>query len=234
MSYLARTLAVALMVGLMSALPASAQLLGPTAYVQASNSPFAAFSFTNYNHLETFEDLLLNTPGVSASAGSPIGPGGNTDSVDADDGVVDGSGTNGRSFFAGDGSTGITFTFNAATLGALPTHAGIVWTDGLGTITFEAFDALGVSAGVVTASHADGSFFGGTAEDRFYGYINTGGISRINIRNSIGGIEVDHLQYARGVAAVVPEAGTLALLGFALVPVGIGLVRSHTGAVRRK
>ena len=34
-----------------------------------------------------------------------------------------------------------------------------------------------------------------TAEDRFYGATNSGGISRIYISNSIGGIEVEHLQY---------------------------------------
>ena len=55
--------------------------------------------------------------------------------MDADDGVIDGSGLNGHSLFSGSGATGITFTFNQSTLGAFPTKAGIVWTDGGGTTT---------------------------------------------------------------------------------------------------
>ncbi|MCK6485084.1 MAG: PKD domain-containing protein [Phycisphaerae bacterium] len=169
------------------------QLIGPLPYLCETDSPFP-LGTTGF-FLETFEDGLLNTPGVSASGGGPTGPGGLTDSVDCDDGVIDGSGTNGRDFFFGAGSVGVTFTFNAQALGGFPTHAGIVWTDGSGTITFEAFDAQGASLGTLSGNHADGSFTGGTAEDRFYGVIHAGGISAIHIRNTSGGIEVDHLQY---------------------------------------
>lgn len=212
---------------------ASAQLLGPTPYLSSADSPFTGGSFT-YFHLETFEDGTLNTPGVAASAGAPLGPGGNTDSVDADDGATDGSGTGGNSFFSGGGSTGITFTFNAGTLGALPTHVGIVWTDGSGGITFEAFDAGGISLGTVPGNHADGSFSGTTAEDRFYGVINAGGVSSIRILNASGGIEVDHLQYglltSNGVVA--PEAGTL-LLAAALLPLAGVAIARHRRRGRR-
>lgn len=171
-------------------------LIGPTPYLSASDSPFQLAGENAY--LETFEDLLLNVPGVTASNGAPFGPGGLTDSVDGDDGVIDGSGTNGRSFFYGGGASGVHFVFDAAELGGLPTQAGIVWTDGGGTITFTAYDEHGVEIGTLTGDHADGSISGTTAEDRFYGVTHAGGISEIWIRNSSGGIEVDHLQYVVG------------------------------------
>ena len=57
------------------------------------------------------------------------------DSVDPDDGAFDGSGLLGDDYFSRSGSTGIVFTFSAAVLGALPTHAGLVWTDGDGGAT---------------------------------------------------------------------------------------------------
>jgi PEP-CTERM motif len=189
-----------------------AQLLGPTPYLSFNNSPFQSLTFS-YFHLENFETGALMVPGVTPSAGSVFGPAGNADSVDADDGVIDGLGRNGHSFFLNSGPTGIRFTFTASALGGnLPTHAGIVWTDGTNNIRFEAFDASNNSLGFLTGSHADGNFLGGTAEDRFYGIINPGGISSILIQSGAGGIEVDHLQYGF-VATAVPEPTTIALVG---------------------
>jgi hypothetical protein len=206
-----------LVVSIAAALPVQADpvLLGPTPYTSSANSPFNGVTFS-YFHLENFEDGMgfLNTPGVTGVGGVPQGPGGITDSVDADDGTIDGSGTNGRSYFNQAGSAGITFNFNAATLGGLPTHVGIVWTDGAGMITFEAFGPGGVSLGTVTGNHANFTITGETDEDRFYGVFSSAGISFINIRNSAGGIEVDHLQYG-GVSqgpSAVPEPATLLLL----------------------
>ena len=176
---------------------ANAGLLGPSPYLQASDSPLSGGRYS-YFYLENFEDHLLNVPGVTTSSGGVtsvvFGPAIH-DSVDADDGVIDGSGLQGDSYFSFDGSGGIKFTFNSGTLGSLPTDAGIVWTDGAGTTTFEAFDQNGVSLGVIApVSIADGSFNGETAEDRFFGVNNPGGVSAIFISNSSGGIEVDHLQ----------------------------------------
>jgi hypothetical protein len=201
-----------------------------TPYLSFADSPFNGVSFS-YFFLETFEDHLLNVPGVTASpptAGvtSVVFGASVHDSVDADDGVIDGSGLAGDSFFSGSGATGITFTFSAAVLGSLPTHAGIVWTDGSGTITFQAFDASNALLGTITCDTCpDASISGTTAEDRFFGWTDAGGISKIFISNSAGGIEVDHLQYGRlgAVTAPIPEPASLTLLGIGLA--GLAVLR---------
>jgi len=196
---------------------ARALLLGPIGgsglsgeYAAASDSPFSGTGFA-YFYFEDFEDHLFNAPGVSASAGGVtsvfFGPSIH-DAVDLDDGVLDGSSLRGDSFYWPGGAAGITFTFLAAVLGALPTHVGIVWTDGLGTTSFEAFDSSGRSLGSVgPVAIADGTAAGTTSEDRFFGVIDPGGVSAIRVsstRGGIGGIEVDHLQYG-----LVPEPGLL-------------------------
>ena len=217
-----RRVAVALAAAIIAApAAASAQMLGPTPYLQFSDSPFSGVVGFSYFWLENFEDHLFNVPGVTASAGGVVsvvfGPSIH-DSVDGDDGVIDGSGLNGDDFFSGGGSTGITFTFNAAALGGLPTHAGLVWTDGTNPIFFEAFDGLGHSLGTLTGNHANNSFSGETDEDRFYGAINAGGIGSIFIRNGGGGIEIDHLQYGLQAATVVtPEPAALSLVATGLL-----------------
>lgn len=235
--------------GLVSlAAPASAlTLLGPSAYSCfdstaiagcTADSPFATADFSGgYFHLENFEDGLLNTPGASASGGGVTGPGGITDSVDEDDGTVDGLGQQGRSWFGG-GATGFVFTFNAGTLGVLPTHVGIVWTDGaaFNEVTFQVFDAMGALADTIVAPNiGDGNFLSGTAEDRFFGAIDAGGISAIRIFNSVlsgggSGIEVDHLQYGNGVVAPVAEPAALGVLGLGLAALGL----AGAGGARRR
>ena len=134
---------------------------------------------------------------------------------------------NGHSLFAGSGPAGIDFTFSVAVLGALPTEAGIVWTDGGGTTTFEAFDAGGASLGLIgPVSIADGSNFGTTAEDRFFGVRFAGGISKIRISNSSGGIEVDHLQY--GLYAVTRAADLSIAKSDSPDPVATGAALTYT------
>ena len=216
-----QTKVIPVLAAVMAAVPVSlnaATLFGPSPYVQQSDSPFNAEILAGTVLLENFEDDLLNTPGVTASTGSPSGASALTDSVDADDGVIDGSGTTGRSFFASSGPAGISFIFSSP----LPTRAGIVWTDAGGgaTVTFQAFDGNNVSLGVFPGHTADGSNFGETAEDRFYGVLNDGGISRILISNSSGGIEVDHLQFG-----AVPEPGPAVLMIAAAMFLGAGARR---------
>jgi hypothetical protein len=213
------------------------ELIGPwpavdQAYQQFSvDSPFSGLSF-DWFYLEDFEPLStksgpgFDVPGVTASAGGiipPYSPSGYIDSVDEDDGSVDGDGGGGHSFFYTSGPTGITFTFDAGALGTLPTHAGIVWTDGLNSITFEAFNAGGFSLGTVNAVHATAGFDGSTDSDRFYGAIDSGGISKIHIKSGGSGIEVDHLQY--GAASASPGPTPIPVPGaFVLGAIGLGMV----------
>ncbi len=192
---------VAITVNLVPATPAPARYFEPTPYLSFQDSPFRTLSLSHF-YLEDFEDHLLNTPGVSADAGGVVsvtfGPSGH-DSVDADDGVIDGSGSNGDDFFNPNGAQGTKFTFNANVLGSLPTHAGLVWTDGAGDVYFEAFDRNGVSMGLRGPYNLpDNSYSGTTAEDRFLGAYNPDGISAIRVLNTIGGMEIDHLQYGFG------------------------------------
>lgn len=206
-----------------------AALLGPIGgsgisgeYASFADSPFKGLAFS-YFHLENFEDGALNTPGVIAT-GNELRVNAVDDSVDADDGVIDGNGSKGIDMWAW-GIPGITFEFNDAQLGHLPTHVGIVWTDGINPITFEAYDANGALLGNIVGNHADAVHNGTTADDRFYGAIYSSGISKIVIYNGSNtgdsGIEVDHLQYG-----YVPIPSALVLFGTSLVGIaGVSLRR---------
>ena len=172
-------------------------------YSQFSDSPFARLDFSGgFFFLEDFEQGQLQHPGASASPGSGFvtdlfGPTAH-DSVDEDDGLIDGSGSEGETWFVTSAPNGVTWTFDDAELGgSLPTYAGLVWTDGEGSIAFEAFDADGNSMGVVTGDHANSTFGGEALDDRFYGAVNFGGISAIRITTSTRSMEIDHLQWGR-------------------------------------
>lgn len=176
---------------------------GPLEYLSDADSPYSGLDGWV---LEDFEDGLLNIAGVSVSPGGQVlAPSGVTDSVDGDDGSIDGSGVAGWSYFF-TAAGGLTISFDAGVIGGAPTSAGIVWTDGAGEVTFRAFDTMGNLIGETTGFHADAGFGGGTAEDRFYGVTHAAGIGSIFIITSSGGFEVDHLQY------VIPTPGTAALL----------------------
>jgi Ca2+-binding RTX toxin-like protein len=195
------------------------QFFGPLPYSAFNNpsagtaiSPFSPVKFT-YFHLEDFEDGALNTPGVTVRefATTNISTG-FSDSVDGDDGVINGRATgNTSSLFSNFRISSFTFDFSANALGGqLPTHAGIVWTDIGGNgggaprsgdlvnnTLFEAFGPSGESLGIIgPVSLGDESISRTTSEDRFFGVINPSGIS--SIRLSMPGKnnwEVDHLQY---------------------------------------
>ncbi len=197
----------------------------PSPYLSSAQIPIGFYAGGAPTFLDTLEDGSLGGQ-LTASIGSVIGPGqfdGARDSVDADDGVIDGSGLSGHSFFSSNGPAGITFTFNGA---QLPTAFALVLTDATGAITFSAKDGNGVSLGSITRSgFLDGNHGGGTAEDRFFGVQSTVGIRSITIRQSAGGgIEVDHLQY--GAMPAVPEPSTWLLL-----MAGLGLLKLR--ALRR-
>ncbi len=185
----------------------TSQYFAPVPYLSFADSPLSGRS-PSYFYLETFEDHLLNTPGVTAGAGgvtSVIFGSNLHDSIDADDGVIDGSGLNGDSYINVNGAAGIRFNFNATVLGSLPTHAGLVWTDGGGQVYFEAFDHNGFSMGLQGPfNFPDAVNNGTTAEDRFLGAYNKDGISAIRVLNTVGGLEIDHLQYGFSVGNSPP------------------------------
>ena len=225
---------VGVLAGLVSlASPAAGEPVGPSPYLcfdaaliagcGTSDSPFKSIDFSGgYLHFEDFEDQALNTPGVSGSGlvvGAPILPS-QFDSVDEDDGTIDGSGQFHRSYYNGNllaGPKSITFEFDAGVLGALPTHVGLAWTDGLGQTSFQAFDALGSSLGTIGPVDISDNFITGeTAEDHFFGWIDAGGISKIIVSDDLTGLEIDHLQYGRTGTAlpvpVMPLGGQVVLL----------------------
>lgn len=208
-------LAVAAAVLLAVPAHAATQMFGPQAYLSQADSPFNPANFSSFV-VEDMEDGLFNLAGVSKSNGTCV-----TNAQCFVGGFVDSVGnggdeSKGHSLF---GRNSISISFNAAILGVLPKAAGLVWTDGANAITFEAFDGLGNSLGILTGNHADGRITGELAEDRFYGVISDTGISRMVISNP-GGIEIDHIQYGLAAAtAAVPEPASWAMMigGFGLV-----------------
>lgn len=224
-TFLAVGTTIALALSLAS--PARAAVIGPTPYLSVADSPFNPAAFSVF-YLEDFEDGLLNTPGLSASSSCVTNTacfiGSLVDSVGNG-----GNETQGHSLFAG-GS--ITLIFDAAVLGSLPTAAGLVWTDGANPITFEAFDQNGVSLGIIIDNHADNSIQGTTAEDRFYGATNSGGISRLSISDPAG-IEIDHVQYGLGpLTSAVPEPASWAMMWLGFAAIGWRLRRRAQGILQ--
>jgi hypothetical protein len=226
--------ATALVLGLASVV-AHADTFGPSPYLSAADSPFTSVTGLV---IETFEDGALNTPGVAASGAWFVsGPSVFSDSVDADDGAIDGTGAGGFAFYSAGTETTLTLTFDAAALGGqLPTHAGLVFTDvgnvfagssGFGTVTFTAYDAADAQIGTsIVAVVGDGSAFSSTAEDRFFGITHDAGVKRITMSmdNSVDW-EVDHLQYA----VAVPEPSTYALLALGAVAIGARVATRRKG-----
>ena len=224
-----RSASITLALGVLSVMwlgagSASAAPFGPSAYVQQSDSPFAAIDFSSgYFYLENFEDHALNTPGVSGSPGGPtsiVFGSGSHDSVDADDGSIDGGSLAGDNWFNSGAS--VAFTFNAAVLGALPTHAGLVWTDGpfFTGVTFTAFGADGATAVCTLAGANCGRWLVRRPDGRrlilrlqrrrrnFPDRVRQRAWRRHRGRSRAG--------YGRTVAGTVPEPAGLALLGLGL------------------
>ncbi|MDX2115137.1 MAG: hypothetical protein SFZ24_05875 [Planctomycetota bacterium] len=199
---------VAAACGLLAASAAQgAEFIGLNPYVCAGSSPFASTAFDVFER-DTFESGAMSAPGLSASAGAVLPPGAGTDSVDCDDGAVDSFGRGGHSWGAELGEPGVVFSFDAGALrGRLPTHAGVVWTDGatVNTVVFEALGPGGESLGVLSFPfQGDESLDGRTSEDRFVGVIFAAGISAIRIAAlpapATDGetLEVDHVQFGVG------------------------------------
>lgn len=215
-------------------------LLGPRPYLSKADSPFPVDGSNSDFLLEDFEDGELNTPGIRQRNLYPIpgelglaivqAPGSRTDSVDADDGRIDGFGRDGHSLASGVYFTApmippshqfpIEFEFDEREFGFLPNAFGFVWTDGP--------PSSGLSIRIVTATGrafstealvglGDGARDGQTFEDFFVGVIGTEAIRTVTISGGIRGelpsspaIEIDHVQYGQIVAE--PASALLALL----------------------
>jgi len=211
--------------------------LAPTPYLSAADSPFPVDGSNPDFFLEDFEDGELNTPGIRDEYAAlnqtlVLGPGPVTDSVDADDGIIDGYGTNGHSlastFFVVFPTTPpayhrrFRFSFEKENGIELPKAFGFVWTDGAedSTILLQVFDNSQELIGE-TRFHGigDASSTGTTDEDVFIGVISPHSIGHVDITSIAIGtnptVEIDHIQYG----ALVPEPDSLCLVSVALIVV---------------
>lgn len=202
--------------------PPPSTFYGPTPYLSVADVPPGLYAGGTPGALEDFEDCSLDFD-ITADNGDAISPLGGpcvsqnalVDSVDADDGAIDGDGSQGNSWFSTSGPAGVTFTF------AKPVRsAGLVWTDGEGDTTFQAFAPGMISLGTIGPVTLDmGDPNGTTSEDRFFGVTAPGGIVALRISNTVGGIEIDHVQTSVPAVPMGPLAPGLIALGLGLVGV---------------
>lgn len=233
----AQVLAVVAVV-LTSPVRAAVIFLGPTPYSSAADSPFDVSRI----QLEDFEDGELNTPGISSLSNTFVrSPGPNTDSVDGDDGTLDGFGTSGHSIFS-DGALieptsppryymDMAFAF-APIDGKLPNVFGFVVTDCAPNSSIHILlldHQLRVLDQFYTLPFFEGGLgddtgSGTTSEDRFFGVTDPRGIQAVRITlmsrdDPFGGIELDHLQFG----TIVPEPSSWIMV-LTAVMIGLGCV----------
>jgi hypothetical protein len=185
-----------------------AQTFAPaTPYTRASDSPYFGTSEVGVVYfLEDFEDGLVNTPGLSVNADPNVvvtASGPTTDSVDIDDFLLDGLGTQGRSL-ANTATGVITLQFDNVALGGWPTRVGLVFTDGIqgGNVTLTVIGSNSSFAFNTYVNIGDGNNNGSTAEDRFLGIELPVGVAQIQIAASGGTVEIDHVQYSAVTAGI--------------------------------
>jgi hypothetical protein len=163
-------------------------------YKSIADIPQGFYASGSPDYVEDFEDGAANNLKVEGP-GLYITPKGkaSTDSVDADDGAIDGHGSLGRSAWT-DANAGN----QQITLDAPATAVGVVLTDGLGRWIVDAFDSnaqlVASSAEVeLVAPHT-----GETDEDTFVGFHHDTGIKVLVLRKvtpGASGLETDHIQY---------------------------------------
>jgi hypothetical protein len=194
-------LALLLLLASASLAHAGTVFLGPSPYLSAADGPFDLSGLGSTFFLEDFEDGELNTLGIE-QYGNPANfaivrpPSTLTDSVDADDGLLDGSGRDGNSLQVTLAATfppltadSLSLEFDVTALGFIPTAFGFVCTDGTpgSSIRMTVFD----ESRNLVASHyfgdplfgdlGDQRFDGTTAEDRFFGVVNPDGFYAVGI-----------------------------------------------------
>jgi len=223
---------VLLLVGGVTSSFAETTFFGPERpYLSAEDTPdgfFCNLCDDCVTVLEDFEDQSLDhgimIEGLDAQIIGPdftTGLNGVTDSVDGDDGVIDGVGNEAHSFFSPGNTLTITFPKPMKS-------AGFAWTDGdrnTGT-RVEFFGPDGETLGSIGPRFlADSGFQGSTGEDAFFGAQDPDGISSIVVTNIGGsGIEIDHIQY-EDCSACVPEPSANVLVGSLIGVLAIALRR---------
>ena len=227
-------LAVASLLTFAVAAHAGTVQFGPTPYLEDNrpaigDTPVDFFDFSHPDCVGWIEDFEMGIdPFLTFDAGEILGPNSTsglpdsvTDSVDGDDGVVDGNGNGGHSYYV-EGGNSLTITF-----GDTVRAAGLVFTDGDNqstNIALEAFDPDGNSLGIINAGDlADLTYTGETAEDRFLGFTDDMiGIGSIMITMEGGqGLEIDHVHWQ---TECVPEPAAQLMSIFALLGL-VGLRR---------
>lgn len=206
-------------VGLVGAVSAETTTFGPSAYLQTGDTPSGFFCPECVGWIEDFE-LGTVDPFLTIDNGMILDPNSFsglmnsvTDSVDGDDGVVDGQGNGGYSYFADSNSISISFARTVK-------NAGLVFTDGdrvSTNIRLEAFDIGGnLLAAIDGGNLADDTYTGETAEDTFMGFQSSDGdIASITLTMVGGsGVEIDHVHWQE---ACVPEPSSSLLLAFAVL-----------------
>ena len=228
----------------------AATLLGPTPYAGPSDSPFDLSNLGTDVFLEDFEDGLVNTPGVITSGLHAVGPVvlfvddetraenpsfllGN--SVDADDGQVDGVDRGGHflietSLCALACSSFIRFEFDEEALGFLPTGVGLVWTAAMDgrfppLATLSGFDLNDIAVGSVDSTRVYERGGSVTLDDQFLGIIHAPGIRTVKftvVADTDGHIAIDHLQYG---LVLIPEPRSIRLGLFGVACLAIVVAR---------
>ena len=169
-------------------------------YLSAADIPADFYASGAPTFLEDLEDNSIDG-GLSITGPSfrIVAPGFNADSVDADDGVIDGDGTGGRSAFTSAHSGDQVITFPSP-----QTAVGLVLTDGLGSWEVDAYDAANALVATGGTVELVAPHTGETAEDAFVGFHHGAGIAKLVARKTSAGnsgLETDHIQYG--------DAGTL-------------------------
>ena len=176
-------------------------------YLEFAQSPFYEISQNNPNfYFEDFTKGYLSTPGIEIDVGETHNNKDVTDSVDEDDGFIDGFGHEGISYQVASGkqragSEVVMFTFDERSLRQLPTYFGIVLTDydcaqigGTKTanILFEVYDSNGKPIFTKDSiNFGEPNVEGATQEDMFYGIYYEEGIKRIKWNTMIRVFVVD-------------------------------------------